>query len=353
MKKLPTDILVTIVAVVLILLAGGGGYYWFATQLGTQQEALNTVVKQLNDLAQEKITPSEQNKTKAVQNSKQAEIILSRIYPFLSDSDPLFDSWRVVRGTKTTPTKGLDPLPWQRSFNNIRQDVLQPLVTENKVHLPKPFYYSFDEFIHTVPAADKTFDLGVELEAIKELSTILFTQKIHELTSVRRVLVENKGTANGGIGLDARILDGPDQLYRVYPLQIQFRCTPAELISVINAIHSDKMLFVVRYVSVVNDKQTVPTQTDLESLVSGPPLPPGDPHAAFGQPGMMPPPGVLPPSPDGTPATPVSKKIFIVVAGEEYINVTIWVDLLLWNGPQPSNKNATSSEATAPATPQP
>jgi len=320
MKKLPFDISVTIATVVIIFLAGGAGYYWLDTQLDSQLDELQAVIQKLDAQAENKIAPTEQNKAKAIQKSKLAQDILSRIYPFLSESDPLFDEWRKVRGTKTTPSKGRTPTEWQRRFNFIRQNILHPLAEQNKVRLPKPFYYSFDEFTRVLPPEDKTFDLGIELEEIKELSTVLFKQKIYELTSIRRVLVESKDSSEGGgNGLDARILNGPDDIYQAYPCELQFRCTPSELIGVVNAISSDQMLFIIRFITVKNDKLTVPTETDLETTLAS--------------------------APEGA-----TKKIFIVVAGEEYINVTMWVDLLLWNGPAPS-KITTTNDTPAPATP--
>lgn len=305
-SAVPTYLLVYGALFLVVGALGGAFWYWAGNELDSAQSARQQVATRLGSMDRQPILPVQENLEALKAKTEEFKKLLDEALPKLKASNQSFAE--VVTGWKDgRPASGLSPDAWKRLMNEKRQ-ALDKLASENRVKLPENFYYGFSRYRLPNPEASATPQLGVQLVAIHSLASLLIQSRVQEIRGIRRVYFEEAGRPGapptGDEALAGAILQDPLKLYSVYPFELTFRCNTQALASFLNRLAAAPELFIVRFLQVENEVTEVKRRSAIETQLAG--------------------------------QAQQTNKIFVTVAGEEFLNVRLRVDLLLWNEGEPS-----------------
>lgn len=316
MKDLPKYAIVMIVLFVAFGLLGGGAWWYTAGMVTSELELLQSTKRKIDQVERKKGIPFPNDKNKKLIEESEVELkgLWEKVQPEVKKTSALYDSIRVKSGEgESLEIQGLSPQDWNalqiEKINKLDElaEKLSPPISKGG-----DFYYGLNSYQGTLPPTDYTLELGVQLMVIEELSRILFEAPVVEIASMKRVMVED---AAGNIKtaperLKARVISHPEDLYKVYPFEVEFTCSPEALRKVINGISRSPQLLLIRFVDVNNEIGQGPDDMPTRSKVTA---------SAAGQ---------------GAAA-----KLFFPVVGQEKVRVRMRVDAVEWNlNPQPAGK---------------
>lgn len=183
-----------------------------------------------------------------------------------------------------------DPSLGAAQFNVLLQDTFKTLkkeadwqgATEDEsgTLLPEPFYFGFKQYTGALPDEGDIPRLIRQLGVIQAVSTLLFDNRVASLDSVDREIFEagladmydsgGRGGAmlssmtSGTSATDISDSGGGNDLYSVEHIDIAFHAKDEQLWSVIDALSSDPLLFVV--VTDVSMENTSPPDVSAMAL---------------------------------------------------------------------------------------
>lgn len=304
MKDIPKHILVTVIIMVVVGLLGGGAWYWSSGQLAQKLEEKTGLEGQILAIEKKGIFPSAQNKKILDDQKTKLSGLEEALKPDLQGRMELFAAVRTIDPV-TGSMKGLDPDSWKKVFGDKRQELRQ-LAKDKNMSIPEEYNFAFKSYVLAAPRAEHTLDLGVQLLAIEEITKLLAAAGVESVSSIKRTIVEETRSGPGGggsaagndEGINAKVLTGPENTYRVLPFEVSLKSDPASVIEFLNGLGSSKLMFVTRFVYLENEKNSVPKRSEITGAGSA------------------------------TGATPEQKKNFISVAGQEKVNARIRLDLI-------------------------
>jgi hypothetical protein len=324
MTALPKHLISALIAFAVIGLLGGGAWFWTSTQLDQAVQDRANVMQELSSLSAKGIFPSPANLKTVKDNLTATTTLDASMEPKLAGAAAALAPYIGPDG------KGLGPDAWKQLLIEKRED-LKKLAESSKVQVGDDFYFAFKRYRLASPPAGATRELGIQLAGIEALSRILFEARIHALQDIRRVFIEESGPTPGGVGSDevlaASVVEGTGGLYKVYPMEIRFQATPAALKRVLNSLNAHPQFFIIRFITLENQKTAVPRRSEVLSQASSGASAPNDSGDRPSAPG----------------------RLLIPVLGQELLNVRMRVDHILWTAPASSTaKAAAASTPTAP-----
>jgi hypothetical protein len=324
MTALPKHLIGALIAFAAVGLLGGGAWFWTSTQLDQAVQDRANVMQELAALNAKGIFPSPANLKTLKDNQAAAAALAGTMEPKLADAATALAPYIGPEG------KGLGADAWKQLLIEKREE-LKKLAESSKVEVGDDFYFAFKRYRLASPPAGATRELGIQLAGIEALSRILFEARIQALQEMRRVLIEESGPTPGGAGSDevlaAAVVDGAGGLYKVYPMEVRFQATPAALKRVLNSLNAHPQFFIIRFITLENQKAAVPRRSEVLNQANS---------------------GVSAPDAPGD-RPPAAGRLLIPVLGQELLNVRMRVDHILWTAPAPSTAKApTPSTPTAP-----
>lgn len=302
MSQLPKHLVVSLIAFVVIGLLGGGAWFWTAGRLDTALAEYGSVTQQLQAVQAKGFFPSSQN-LKLLESNQEAISTLAReVLPQLDRANEKFSVF-------LSPDKrGLSQEAWKEKLVSIREE-LKKSADQAKVETADDFYFGFKRYRVASPPAGATRDIGIQLAAIEEMSHLLIKARVGSIKEIRRVMVEDAGMAASPGGseesLAAAVVDGLGGLYRVYPFEVKFQSNPQALDKFVNELTRSPMVFLIRFMVVENEKNTVPRRSEFAA---------------------------------SAPAEGAEAKFLIPIIGQEKVNARMRIDLVYWNGVPPEKK---------------
>lgn len=302
MSQLPKHLVVSLIAFVVIGLLGGGAWFWTAGRLDTALLEYGSVTQQLQTVQAKGFFPSSQN-LKLLESNQGAVAALSKeLLPQMDRANELFAAFL------SPDKKGLSQEAWKEKLVSTREELKKSAEHAN-IDLADDFYFGFKRYRVASPPAGATRDIGIQLAAIQEISHLLIKAHVSGIKEIRRVMVEDAGlpTPAGGSeeALAAVAVDGAGGLYRVYPFEIKFQSTPQAMNKFVNELSRSPMVFLVRFMVVENEKNTVPRRSEFAA---------------------------------SAPAEGTEAKLLVPIIGQEQINARMRIDLVHWNGVPPEKK---------------
>jgi hypothetical protein len=339
MKDVPKYALVTGALFAAITLAGGGAWYWTSGQLEEKIQERGQIEQKIKQVSGGGIFPSQPNLKAVEENLSAAEAVLAPLDPVMAKTSALFEPIR-GKAEEGKPPPGLSPDAWKSLLTETRAE-LQRLANERKVKLPEEYYFGFKDYQLSQPPAAHTLQMGVQLLGIKEICSILFNAGIVELKTIKRVKVESAGAAALGGAPSEDTLPGAavvskDRLYRVYPFEVDFTCSPEVLEKATTSLASSPYFLLIRDMVVENPKISLARRSEVIGA-AGNTAAGGNPAGGTGVPGS------------GASGLP---KLLVVVSGTEDIQVRLRISLVEWDPPdlkfQPESQPAGGNAQATP-----
>lgn len=322
MTALPKHLIGAIVAFVVVGLLGGGAWFWTSSQLDQAIQSRSEVMQQLSALTAKGIFPSAANLKTLKDNQEQAAALGATMEPALAAGASALAPYIGPDG------KGLGPDAWKQLLIEKREE-LKKQAESAKVQVADDFYFGFKRYRLASPPAAATRELGVQLAGIEAISRVLIEARIHSLAEIRRVMVEEVGGTPGMASteeaLAAVVAEGPGGLYRVYPFEVRLQASASSLQKMVNLFSAQKQFFIIRSLSLENQKTGVPRRSEILAQAGLGNADPGGPE----------------PSRAAAPA-----RLMIPVLGQELLNVRLRVDLILWEAPAPAQAQSTTPNTT-------
>jgi hypothetical protein len=301
MKGISKSMIIAVVLLVLIAGGGAAGWYWVSSQVDDLQSQQSSVAGNIAALEKKTYSPVSANLILLKKSDEELQQLLDGFKEELQRRDKVFDQ---IRATSSDGVqKGLDPDAWKKIFGGAR-DRLTKDAAEAKVKLPQDYDFTFSAYRLSLPPDNLTLPLGIQLLGVEKISDILIGSKVQSINAIKRADVESKP---GGVSREstdlfgANILQGPGELYKVYPFSLSFTCSPAVFSDVVNKIEASDLLFVIRDISIENEKQTIPLASQVKAALTN--------------------------GGGGSSGEKVAKLV-IPVLGQELIQVNLRVDLL-------------------------
>jgi hypothetical protein len=241
-------IMVGFAAVFLVLL---GGVIWLqqmaAGKSAEVDAGLAEQMSQLEHLLQTKPAPARENIEIVKRDREQVDRLYSKLLGTVGQS-------RVDTPSDLRPVGFLQLMA--SSFNRLRQ-----AADANGLKLQDSFAFGFGRYAGppaTLPARNLSPEeskriLGLlvkQLAAIDQISTMLITNRVDEITLIRRAEVEPGGANEAA---DLAITDDPKALHHVLPFEFQFACTSEALRGFLNSLTQSKWFFVVRRLQITGE----------------------------------------------------------------------------------------------------
>lgn len=233
------------------------------------------------------------------------------------------------------------------------------------VKLPEKYSFTFESQRQQMQLDQKSLTpLSVQLQDIKQISTILFNSKIHELVSFKRSGVASNEVSGSDL-LVKKTSSNAITGVVIYPYEVGFNCFSGELSAILAALASSKEMIVVKTINIERaDEATTLEAPGVSSapvggmdpaLMSRYGLRPGGMSPAMmmryglgGRPGAGAPAAVAP-----TTASAGSSKPGGPVLDEKALRVTLGIDVLklmpVKTPPPAAAKPAAARPAAAPA----
>lgn len=302
MSQLPKHLVASLIAFVVIGLLGGGAWFWTAGRLDTALAEYGSVTQQLQTVQAKGFFPSSQN-LKLLESNQEAVAALSKeLLPQMDRANEMFAAFL------SPDKKGLSQEAWKEKLVSTREELKKSAEHAN-IDLADDFYFGFKRYRVASPPAGATRDIGIQLAAIQEMSHLLIKAHVSGIKEIRRVMVEDTGLPAPAGGseeaLAAAAVDGAGGLYRVYPFEIKFQSTPQAMNKFVNELSRSPMVFLVRFMVVENEKNTVPRRSEFAA---------------------------------SAPAEGTEAKLLVPIIGQEQINTRMRIDLVYWNGVPPEKK---------------
>ena len=305
MKNFSKTHITFLLAFLLLGLAGGYFWYWSVHNLEVKNRAKANLLSKMVQVEKKGLPPTVAVLSKMKENEKAFQELSQKSLEEVRASVGLFDTVVLKQEPGKLP-QGLSSDVWKKMMNEKR-DFLDKLAANNKLEVPKDFYYGFQKYRISNPEERYTGHLGIQLLGLSELSTILLEAKVRKYNSAKRVFIEEGGKVPGQPGASAQITDeslaasvlnGPDNLYQIYPFEVAFRCSTQELRDVINRVNLSPYFFVIRFLNIENEKANVKSKSVIQTEV----------------------------------AAEATRKgsLMVPVAGNEYLQVRMRVDMLVW-----------------------
>jgi hypothetical protein len=233
------------------------------------------------------------------------------------------------------------------------------------VKLPEKYSFTFESQRQQMQLDQKSLTpLSVQLQDIKQISTILFNSKIHELVSFKRSGVASNEVSGNDL-LSKKTSSNAITGIVIYPYEVSFNCFSAELSAILASLASSKEMIVVKTINIERaDEATTLEAPSMSSAPAGGMDPslmarygirPGGMSPAMmmryglgGRPGAGAPAAAAP-----TTSSPGSTKPGGPVLDEKALRVTLGIDVLklmpVKTPPPAAAKPAAARPAAAPA----
>jgi hypothetical protein len=96
-----------------------------------------------------------------------------------------------------------------------------------------------------------------QLTAIDQISSLLISNHVADLVSIRRAEVDTSGGGSqSGDSLEAAVKTDPNALYQVLPFEFQFKCSEEALGAFLNSLTKADLFLVVRRLQVTGETPT-------------------------------------------------------------------------------------------------
>ncbi|MEM9398753.1 MAG: hypothetical protein AAF984_00960 [Verrucomicrobiota bacterium] len=299
MNDLPKNIQIFLVFMVVFTLAGGAGIFFSRKKLSDANAAKAKMLSQIRRVELQGLYPNQKNLEDLQANLKEADELNSILIPEVNQTTQPFEK------IGHQADKGMHPDAWKK-FLFEERDRLDSLAKENKVTLGDEYFYGFGRYKLVSPNPKYTLQLGYQLVGALTLSEILFKAQINEIVSLKRTMVEDekkgdkkkKFAVGGSEALNADILEGGKGLYKIYPFEVEFFSTPESLRMALNDIVKSNPLFVIRFISLENEKLNLPLRTEVTN----------------------------------TSIEEQMAKLYVIISGKERLKVRMRLDMVLWLG---------------------
>jgi hypothetical protein len=322
MKRLSRFDLFMIVAFLVVALAGGGiAYYLDAYQLAAAQQDVQAANQDFQQYSSKMVyLPTPEN----------LKILQSNIDLVQAQIDPVVKNNLQSSGNKLAEIANENSVDWKRQLDESAA-ALNAAAKLHNVQVPKNYYYSFSYFLSNNPAEENTAVLSKQLLAIEQIVTILIGAPVNDIKSIRRTS-EDAGVKEDE-SLPGHSVQAAGGLYIAYPFEIEFDTTPDALRKVVNGLMQSPYVFVIRSISVQNDKPLSPQIGDLDRIAGAP-----SPAPDMSSPGAV------------AEAKPTAGPQYLF--GGESLQVRLRVDFIEWKGlsTEPANP-APGSRGNRPANP--
>jgi len=294
--------------VVIGLIGGAAAYYLDAYQLA---DTLNDVQAANDDFqkysSKQPYLPTEQS-VKVLQHNN--ELTQQQL-------DPLVKKYFLAEGNKLPKIGNVDTVEWKHQLD----DTVTKLNAAAKVRgikVPKDYYYGFSRYLSQAPSEEDTEVLSKQLLAIEQMVNILLGAPVNAITHIRRTAEENglpndmeSKTGDYISGHSAEVAGG---IYTAYPFEIDFDTTTDPFRKVVEDLMQSPYIFVIRSVSVQNEKASSPQISELDTIASSI----SNASVTESSPGTV------------ASAQPVAGPQYLF--GGEILHVQLRVDLIDWKG---------------------
>jgi hypothetical protein len=270
MKGISKSMTVAVVLLVLITIGGAVGWYWVANQIDGLQSQQDGVRGDIASLEKKVYSPVAGNLALLKKSEEELQELLDDFKDELQLRDKVYDTVRVTSAEGVQ--KGLDPDAWKKMFGSIR-DRLTKEAADAKVKIPQDYDFTFSAYRLSLPADNLTLPLGVQLLGVEKISDILIGAKVQSVNFIKRTDVGmSRAGSTGKENADlfvASVLEGPGGLYKVYPFNIAFTCSPTAFSKVVDKLESSELLFIIRDISIENEKQAIPLASQVKAATAG------------------------------------------------------------------------------------
>jgi hypothetical protein len=149
----------------------------------------------------------------------------------------------------------LAPMRPEEFQDELKKTVNETLdrANETGTKLPAKFYLGFDIYQSTLPKGEAAAPLGRELKAISNAVGLILNGRVDAILDIKRVSLPEE--------VDAKAAAQRKQLVSKYPFEITFVADQGRFRRVLNDIvSSQKQFYIVRSLTVKNEKQTGPSR---------------------------------------------------------------------------------------------
>jgi hypothetical protein len=268
----------TLVVVAVGFLVALGAILWSVQQASAHKNQIVTELEeqqgQLQRLREGRILPSTNN----------IEIVRH-------DREQVVQLYNMLR--QTVAQEPLKVPDFQRNIDfvqhmRVAQGELADEARRNQVKTPEAFAFGFSRYNDVFPCskpAAKDEDcrkvlgqLAEQLTVVQKLGKLVLSSGIQELTQIRRVEVESGPSSADALSL--AVNQGPNALYKMLPLEIQFICDTKALQTLLNTLSKSDWFFAVRTLRI--EPGSAPTTSGTSAPVAEP-----------GRPGTTEPPRII------------------------------------------------------------
>ena len=221
-----------------------------------------------------------------------------------------------------------DPNKWKDQLVKYNDEILKRSSKTERIKsvvLATNFYLGLEDFKQRSPREEQVPDLALQLSASKRLVDLLFQAKENALEGYPTpcTLLQIQGPASqreeGSPEVKGKERGGGNTSPKRDRYSLEFTCSPEVLFAFLNNLTTDSFFFVPVDMVLYNEKEAFPKRSELASQFTGSP-------AAGGV-------GTEMPRGEGRSVAPPLLKI---LAGDEMLRIKLQVDLIQFQGPEPS-----------------
>lgn len=158
---------------------------------------------------------------------------------------------------------------------------LTAAAAEQKVRTPADFTFGFSRYDAKFPCRNPPAHgdectklltlLSKQLMVVETLADFLITNKVEEISAIRRTEVEPGETSADTLNLP--INEDPNALYHTYPFELRFSCDMPALRNILNGLTGEPGLFIVRAIKI----ETIAINKTLDAPTAGHDAAPAEP----------------------------------------------------------------------------
>ena len=319
-----------IIAFVVITLLGGGAWYYFSGALADAQKDDSTAKASFDNyskIAKFNVVVSKSNLTTMETNT---DVIKTQLLPIIK-------ARFLSKDNKLSSIGKEDPVAWKHDLDDEVHH-LNAAAKSRNIGVPANFYFGFSRYLSASPSDVQTAVLSKQLLGIKEITNILISSQIKDITAMRRTYEEDPHvSSNEPAGSEDRLpgysTSGPNGAYVDYPFEVDFDTTSENLRSVLSGLVQSPYIFVVRSITVKNSNPNSPLTSALDQMAG-------------------PSPGSVTETSPGEVAATTSTKGPQYLYGSETLSVKARIDLIDWTSDLSvfSDAPAASSGKNSPGT---